>query len=130
MAQLERILHVDDDEDIRQITKLTLELIGKFTVEQHSSGRDALAHAAEFAPQLMLLDVMMPEMNGEELMMELRQIPGLEEVPVAFMTAKAEAQYADRLIALGAVKVITKPFDPHGLCDQVIEAWEAGQAAE
>lgn len=125
MEKLERILHVDDDEDIRQIAKLTLELIGKFTVEQHSSGKDALAHVADFAPQLVLLDVMMPEMNGEEVMMQMRQIPGLENVPVVFMTAKAEAQYAEKLIALGAINVITKPFDPQKLCDQILEAWDS-----
>ncbi|MDA5094645.1 response regulator [Aliiroseovarius sp. KMU-50] len=123
MEQLERILHVDDDDDIRQIAKLTLELIGKFTVEQYASGQEAIDNAQAFAPQLILLDVMMPEMNGEATMTHLRKIPGLEEVPVVFMTAKAEAQYAEKLIRLGAIKVITKPFDPQNLCDQVQDAW-------
>lgn len=125
MEQLKRILHVDDDDDIRVIVKMALELVGQFEVAQFSSGPQALAGAAAFAPQMFLLDVMMPEMTGEETWQNLRKIPGLENVPAIFLTAKAEEAFADRLLAQGCLAVITKPFDPIDLCTQLNEQWAA-----
>lgn len=123
MEQLKRILHVDDDDDIRVIVKMALELVGQFEVAQFSSGADALKGAAAFAPQMFLLDVMMPEMTGEETWQNLRKIPGLENVPAIFLTAKAEEAFAERLLAQGCLAVITKPFDPIDLCTQLNEHW-------
>lgn len=120
---LTRVMHVDDDEDIRTIAKMTLELIGEYTVEQFSSGREAIAGAAAFDPQLILLDVMMPDMSGLETWEVLRQIPGLEGVPVAFMTAKAERRFAQGLVDKGAAGVIFKPFDPALLCQKMESIW-------
>lgn len=123
MEKLERILHVDDDGDIRQITKLTLELVGQYEITQFGSGPDAIAHAQACKPQLFLLDVMMPEMSGEETMRQLSALPGLENVPTVFMTAKAERAYSKTLLEMGALAVITKPFDPTTLCDEIEAVW-------
>jgi len=128
MEDLKKILHVDDDEDIRVIVKMALELVGQFEVDQYSSGPDAIAGAAAFQPQLFLLDVMMPEMTGEETWHQLRQIPGLEDVPAIFLTAKAESAFADRLLASGCLAVITKPFDPVDLCAKLSQYWAEFQA--
>lgn len=123
MEELRRILHVDDDEDIRVIVKMALELVGQFEVAQFSSGADALQGAAAFKPQMFLLDVMMPEMTGEETWKNLRKIPGFEHIPAVFLTAKAEEAFAERLLAQGCLAVITKPFDPIDLCTQLSQHW-------
>lgn len=128
MEDLKRILHVDDDEDIRVIVKMALELVGQFEVDQYSSGAAAIAGAADFAPQMFLLDVMMPEMTGEETWQRLRMIPGMENIPAVFLTAKAETAFAERLLEQGCLAVITKPFDPVDLCTKLSEHWAAFQA--
>ena len=123
MEQLKRILHVDDDEDIRVIVKMALELVGQFEVDQYESGPEAIASAEEFKPQLFLLDVMMPEMTGEETWQRLRMIPGMENIPAVFLTAKAETAFAERLLEQGCLAVITKPFDPVDLCAKISQHW-------
>jgi CheY-like chemotaxis protein len=125
MGKLSRILHVDDDDDIRQIAKLTLELVGHYEVAQCASGPEAIAMAQDWAPQLFLLDVMMPDMSGEETMRRLTALSGLENVPTIFMTAKAEQTYSKSLLQLGALAVIVKPFDPTTLCDEIETAWRS-----
>lgn len=130
MEDLKRILHVDDDEDIRVIVKMALELVGQFEVDQYSSGPDAIETADKFSPQLFLLDVMMPEMTGEETWQRLRMVSGLENVPAIFLTAKAESAFADRLLAQGCLAVITKPFDPVDLCSKISQHWAQFQAQQ
>ncbi|ALG91824.1 MAG: response regulator [Pseudomonadota bacterium] len=124
MSQLEKILHVDDDTDIQFIVKMSLETVGGFTVEQCSSGHEALACAAGFQPDLVLLDLMMPVMDGEETFQELRKLDGLQDTPVIFVTAKAHDASVKDLISKGALDVVTKPFDPMTLPDIIREAWE------
>ena len=123
MEELKRILHVDDDEDIRVIVKMALELVGQFEVDQYASGPEAIDAAPGLTPQMFLLDVMMPEMTGEETWQRLRMIPGLENVPAVFLTAKAETAFADRLLDQGCLAVITKPFDPVDLCAKLSQHW-------
>lgn len=123
MGKLERILHVDDDEDIRIITKMTLELVGHYHVDQFGSGQEAIDSAQALSPQLFLLDVMMPGMSGEEAWQRLSALPGLENVPTVFMTAKTEQKFSQGLIEKGALAVIMKPFEPTDLCRQIEEAW-------
>jgi len=127
MEDLRRILHVDDDEDIRVIVKMALELVGQFEVAQFSSGAEALAGVGDFDPQMFLLDVMMPEMTGEETWHNLRKIPGLENIPTVFLTAKAEQSFAERLLDQGCLAVITKPFDPIDLCTRLSAHWAEHQ---
>lgn len=114
-----RILHVEDDLDIQEIAMMSLEMSGDFVVVQCSSGESAIKVAPEFQPDLLLLDVMMPGMNGQTVMEKLRQLPGLENVPAIFMTARAQPSEIEALIALGAIDVIIKPFDPIALPDQI-----------
>lgn len=128
MNQLERILHVDDDEDIRTLTKMALELVGKYEVEQFPTGEAALENPEGLTSQLFLLDYMMPGMSGEELWRHLKGVPGLEEVPVVFMTAKTEAAFAERLMEMGALAVIMKPFEISELSAQIAQIWEKHQA--
>ena len=128
MAELKKILHVDDDEDIRVITKMALEVVGDLEVVQCASGSEALSEAQSVAPDLFLLDVMMPEMSGEETYSKLKALEGMGDVPVIFMTAKAYSEDTQSLRDAGAIGVIVKPFDPMTLCQDIRSAFE-GQAA-
>lgn len=120
---LERILFVEDEKDIQSVAKMALEMVGGFQVRVCSSGQEALLAAPEFAPQLVLLDVMMPEMDGPETLQNLRQIEGFDQIPVIFMTAKVQTAEKEHYRSLGALGVIPKPFDPMGLADQVRQHW-------
>lgn len=126
---LPRVLHVDDDDDIRAIAQIALEVVGGLEVRQCSSGPEAVKAAPGFAPDLLLLDVMMPEMTGEETLNELRHVPGFEKIPVVFMTAKAQAQDIEHLMSLGTEKVIAKPFDPLTLASEVVDIWRQSKGA-
>ena len=110
MQPLRRILHVDDDEDIRAITKAALELIGNFHVVQFASGIDAVKNAMAHAPQVLLIDMMMPGMNGLQTWERLSSLPGLETAPAIFVTAKSDEAFSNRVIDQGAFAVVTKPF--------------------
>ena len=120
---LERILFVEDEPDIQQVARMALELAGGFTVEVCSSGPEALERAPGFAPQLFLLDVMMPGMDGPTTLAELRQLPQLAATPVIFMTAKVQPAEVAQYRELGAIDVIAKPFDPMKLSDTIREMW-------
>jgi two-component system, OmpR family, response regulator len=120
---LSRILFVEDDADIQVVATLALESLGGFRVLACGSGDEALARFAEFAPDLVLLDVMMPGMDGPATLEALRQLPQGDVTPVIFMTARVQAQEVSRYRALGAVEVIGKPFDPMRLADTVREIW-------
>lgn len=120
---LERILYVEDDPDIQAIALMVLDSISGFAVEPCSSGSEALVKAVAFAPDLVLLDVMMPGMDGPETLKALRQFPELQQTPVVFMTAKVQPQEIQEYMALGAVGVIAKPFDPMTLTQQLQDVW-------
>ena len=122
---LQRILHVEDEPDIRAVARVALESVGGFTVEMASSGKEALEKAPSFAPDLILLDVMMPEMDGPATLAELRKLPGLGDTPVIFMTAKVMDTERASYKELGAIDVIAKPFDPMTLSDQIRAIWGA-----
>jgi CheY-like chemotaxis protein len=121
---LKRILHVEDEPDIRAIAKLTLEALGGYEVVSCESGAEALVRAPEFKPDLVLLDVMMPGMDGPMTLTELRKLPSCSNVAVVFMTAKAQPGEVAKFRSLGAVDVITKPFDPLTLCQQIGALWQ------
>jgi CheY-like chemotaxis protein len=122
-AALERILYVEDEPDIRTIVRLSLESFGGFTVKICSSGSEALAAAAAFAPDFIMLDAMMPGMDGPSVLSALREIPGLVDTPVVFVTAKAMPSEIERFKQLGAVDVIPKPFDPMTLSEKIRDIW-------
>lgn len=112
-----RVLYVDDDPDIREIAQMSLELDPEFEVRTGASGRDCLAIAAEWLPHLVLLDVMMPEMDGPETLQRMKADPALCETPVVFITARAQTHEVQCLLALGAQGLIAKPFDPTTLAE-------------
>jgi two-component system, OmpR family, response regulator len=123
---LRRILYVEDDPDIRTVATIALELDGGFDVRACSSGLEAvetLAGRPPFAPDLILLDVMMPGMDGPATLRELRRQPGGDEAPVVFMTAKVQPEELVRYRELGAIDVIAKPFDPMALSASVRAIW-------
>ncbi|MEQ8368520.1 MAG: response regulator [Roseicyclus sp.] len=124
-VKLQRILHVDDDADIRAIVQMSLELVGNFEISQCHSGEQALAVAKDFRPDLLLLDFMMPEMTGQELAARLAAECDIGSVPVIFVTAKAEESFSNDLVAAGALAVITKPFDPMTLASEIEKIWQS-----
>jgi two-component system OmpR family response regulator len=124
MGTLQRILYVEDEPDIQAVAKLALEMVGGFTVKVCSSGEEALKEAAAFAPDMILLDVMMPGMDGPSTLKALREQSALATIPVAFMTAKVQPTEVAHYISLGARDVIAKPFDPMILANQVRAIWE------
>jgi CheY-like chemotaxis protein len=125
MNKLQRILYVEDEPDIQAVAKLALEMVGGFTVKICSSGAEALREVEAFAPDMILLDVMMPGMDGPSTLKALRELPSQATTPVAFMTAKVQAHEVANYKALGARDVIPKPFDPMKLADQVRAVWES-----
>ncbi len=125
---LERILYVEDQADIQMIARMALERVGKFTLRICSSGREALDSAEAFAPDLLLLDVMMPEMDGPETLRRLRLLDAFKSTPAIFMTAKVRSEELAALRAAGAVDVIPKPFDPMTLAQTIRAIWERTQA--
>jgi len=124
-SSLNRILYVEDEPDIQEVARMALEMVGGFTVQICSSGQEAVEVAPGFAPDLILLDVMMPGMDGPSTMKALREIETLSQTPVAFMTAKVQPNEIQEYIELGAINVIPKPFDPMTLSAQVVEVWDA-----
>lgn len=120
-----KILHVEDDADIREIAQLALGLSDDFEVVQSASGEEALLVVQAFTPDVLLLDVMMPGMTGRQTLEKMRQIPALENTPAIFMTARAQNAEVEELRALGAAEVISKPFDPMILGDQIKTALKA-----
>ena len=121
---LSRILYVEDDADVRKVATFALKMVGKFTVEACASGEEALEKAVAFAPQLLLLDVMMPGMDGPTTLARLRELPEIAGVPAVFMTAKVQPQEVSRYRELGSLDVISKPFDPMTLAASVRSIWE------
>ncbi|MFT5852304.1 MAG: two-component system OmpR family response regulator [Colwellia sp.] len=120
---LERILYAEDDSDIQQIAIIALETVGGFTVKICNDGLEALAAIENFAPQLLLLDVMMPNMDGPKALAKIREIHSYNKTPVIFMTARVQQAEVKKYLDMGAIGVIAKPFDPMTLADQIQEIW-------
>jgi CheY-like chemotaxis protein len=121
---LNRILCVDDDPDIQNLAKLTLEVIGGYIIEVCSSGEEALQKAVIFKPDLILLDIMMPGMDGPTTWQKLREIPETSTIPVIFFTAKAKPAEIAEVKAIGGLDVIIKPFSPMALPETIRKIWE------
>ncbi len=114
-----RVLYVDDEPDIREIAKMALGLDAGIAAETAGSGAESLERAAEFRPDVILLDVMMPEMDGPTTLEGLRAREATREIPVAFITARMQTHEIERYKKLGAIAVLPKPFDPMLLAAQV-----------
>jgi CheY-like chemotaxis protein len=122
---LQKILMVEDETDIQHIARVALEMVGGLQVEMCNGGAEALAKASAFAPDLIVLDVMMPVMDGPMTLARLREIDGLEQTPVVFMTAKAQPEEVAGYRALGAAAVISKPFDPMTLATELRAVYDS-----
>jgi CheY-like chemotaxis protein len=127
MEAFERVMCVEDDADIRTILDLSIGGIGGFGVCLCASGPEALERVDNFRPQLVLLDVMMPEMSGPETLIKLRALPVMQGVPIVFLTAKAMQDEVEALLEYGATGIIVKPFDPVTLPQNIRIYWEHGR---
>lgn len=120
---LTKIVFAEDEDDIRSIAQIALEDIGNFNVKYCSSGCDVLNVVKTFIPDLFLLDVMMPEMDGIMTLKELRKNPQLKNIPAIFMTAKIQTDEIQEYKSIGVLEVIEKPFDPMKLAADIKEVW-------
>lgn len=121
---LQRVMHVEDDESIRAVAEIALTDVAEFELLSCDGGLSALAQVEAFAPQLILLDVMMPQMDGLQTLMELRKISLLAHTPVVFMTAKIQQAEKQQYLEAGAIAVIDKPFDPMRLGESLRSLYE------
>lgn len=124
MTELKTIICIDDEPDILELIKMSLETVGNYNVVAYKSGADALACIQGEEPDLIIIDSMMPDMNGMELLVELRKMDEIKSTPIVFMTARIQPQEKEEYLNLGAIAVIPKPFDPMELASQVKEAWD------
>jgi CheY-like chemotaxis protein len=120
---LNKICYVEDDEDIQRIVRMSLERVGKMTVEVVGDPTQAIEAMKKFAPDLVMLDWMMPAMDGPTLFKAMKQQPETRALPVVFITAKAGQRDLDDLMKMGAVGTISKPFNPRDLPDQLRAIW-------
>jgi two-component system, OmpR family, response regulator len=127
MKELQRITYVEDEPHIREIVQLALEELGGFTLQVCESGPEALDMAPIFHPDLVLLDVMMPGMNGIQTLRLLKALPQLCDTPIIFVTAKAQKHEIQQYKSFGAVDVITKPFNPLTLPADIQAIWSRTQ---
>lgn len=121
---LEEILYAEDESDIRDIAQIALEDIGGFKVTFCSNGCEAIQKAKDIRPDLIILDVMMPQMDGPTTLRELRKLPYYELIPAIFMTAKIQSDEIAAYKAMGAIDIIAKPFDPMTLSTIIKSIWE------
>jgi CheY-like chemotaxis protein len=120
---LNRICYVEDDEDIQRIVRMTLERVGKMTVEVVGDPTMAIEAMTAFRPDLVMLDWMMPKMDGPTLFRQMKLRPETSSLPVVFITAKASQHDLEELLRLGAAGAISKPFSPKDLPDQLRAIW-------
>ena len=121
---LKRIMYVDDDPDLQHIVRLGLETRSGFTVKTCGSGKQALEEITQFQPDLVLLDMVLPDLEGTQLLEMLPERPGKPRVPVIFLTAKIHPGEVEKYIKWGAIGVINKPVSPLTLGRHVREIWE------
>jgi CheY-like chemotaxis protein len=122
---LNRVCYVEDDEDIQRIVRMSLERVGKMTVEVVGDPLVAIERIRMFKPELVMLDWMMPGLDGPALFKKMREIEEIRDLPVVFITAKASQRDLDELRAMGAAATISKPFSPKDLPDQLRAIWAA-----
>jgi two-component system OmpR family response regulator len=120
---LDRILYAEDDLDIQVLVSLALTMISNFTLNVCNSGLEAVNEVESFDPQLLLLDVMMPFLDGPGALKQIREMQAFKEIPVVFLTAKVQGPEVEAYLKMPGVAVISKPFDPMTLAGQITEFW-------
>lgn len=123
-TNLLRIMHVEDDPDIQAVAKLALESLGGYKIETCDNGHDAIERVKIDPPQLILLDIMMPGIDGLSTLHAIRSLPGGTEIPVIFVTAKVQKHEIEEYKSWGAAGVVCKPFDAMTLASTVQSLWE------
>jgi len=121
---LQRILLADDEPDILEISRIALETVGGFEVSVCSSGKTLLERLPEFRPDLVIVDVLMPDMTGPEVFEEIRRRPEYDEVPVIYLTGVIQEEELEDLRETGVADIILKPFDPMTLADRINGVWK------
>ncbi|HEY9683526.1 MAG TPA: response regulator [Drouetiella sp.] len=122
-----KVLLVDDDPNIRRIAQIVLSNIGRYEVMLACCGADAIELATQSNPDLILMDVMMPDMDGPTTLTHIRSVPSLQNTPTIFITAKVQKHEMHVYKQQGALGVITKPFDPMHLCNEIDKLLAASQ---
>lgn len=120
---LKKISYVEDEPDIRAVAEIALTVVGGYVLDISTCGEEALQSVPDFNPDLLLLDVMMPGLTGPDLLIRFAEDERTRGIPVIFMTAKAQRHEVAEFLALGAVGVIPKPFDPMTLAQSVADIW-------
>jgi DNA-binding response OmpR family regulator len=122
-APLRSVLHIDDDAEIREVVAIALRRLGGIEVRSAASGREGIACAQRDPPDLILLDFMMPDMDGLSVLARLKDDEGVRHIPVAFLTAHADAAVRSRMRDLGALDVVDKPFRASELVARLGATW-------
>lgn len=129
MDTLEKILHVDDDQQLVEIVGLALELIGGFQIKQAENGSSAIELLDGFTPQLIVTDVQMPDLTGPEMMEQIRKLPDYKDCPAIYLTARVGPENHKLLSDPNDLAIIVKPFDPMTLADEIRDIWKAKYSA-
>lgn len=124
LLELSKIMYVEDEPDIRLVAEIALKQVAGFELKVFSDGYESLEEITDFKPQLVLLDVMMPGMDGPQLLKRIKEMPEFADTPIVFMTAKAQADEVEKLKRMGAENVITKPFNPMTLGNEIRAIWQ------
>jgi CheY-like chemotaxis protein len=127
--EIRKVLLAEDEEDIRKVAQISLQFRGGWEVALAVDGEDCLAQAARERPDLILLDCMMPNLDGYETCRRLKLDPALREIPVIFLTAKSQESEIQRGLSLGAAGYLVKPFNPMSLAAEILEILKNGRAA-
>lgn len=125
MTELKKILYAEDEVDVQTVVELTIQTMSDYQIKICNNGKELLDLVDEYNPDLILLDVMMPEMDGPTTFKNLQENPKTKNIPIIFMTAKAQVHEVEKFKETGALGVITKPFDPMTLCDEIQEIWNS-----
>lgn len=125
MIELQRILLADDEPDILEISRIALETVGGYEVAVCESGARFLELLGGFKPDLVIIDALMPDMNGLEVLAAMRRVNGFEETPAVFLTGLVLERDLRDLRQSSAVDVVTKPFDPMTLPRRIQSIWKA-----
>lgn len=129
MVVIRKVLLVEDEQDIRKVAQISLQFRGGWSVVAAGDGIEGLALAASEMPDVVLLDCMMPRMDGYEMCRQLKLDPALRHIPVIFLTAKSQEVEIRKGLQLGAAGYLVKPFNPMSLADEIVKILEDHQAA-
>lgn len=130
MKELKKILYAEDEQDIQSVVEMVVQTLSDYEIKFCDNGKILLEEYADYQPDLIMLDVMMPELDGPSTFNELKKNEKSKDIPVIFITAKAQTQEVESYLERGAIGVITKPFDPMELCGAIKELWDNYQSGE